>query len=230
MWMRLVRAHGLTSQKVTQVVDRYRQEDLHLIEQAPGFLGIAMGENHVGGSVGSITCWDSEQAMLDSDRLSAEARRRVLSVLDNPEPMLVDRFEVTFNSHLAQLTGSPARRYLRLVRFTGLTAQSLDLASECYREEAQRLVGEVIGIDGLVIGGNYRDGSLAVVCFWDCERSMRDTERLSQQVRDRAAYVAHMREDPLADRWALVDRFEITLASRLERLARVEEKLVSASA
>lgn len=220
-WMRLVRTQGLTSGKIRHAVDDYEREDLPRIEQAPGFLGIALGENHVGGSIGSVTFWDSEQTMRDTERLSAAARERAMVTFRAPEPMLVDHFAMIYASSLTPLVGQTARPYLRLVRYTALTSEAIERASDSYRRDVEREAGELPGLEGVALGANPRAGSLVVLSFWKSERVMRDSEWLSLKAIENASEAASRQDNPLFDYCPLVDRLEVTLASHLDRLADV---------
>lgn len=213
MWMRMIRSHGLTAQKLTVVVDGYRREDLPRIDAAPGFLGIALGENVDSGSIGSVTFWESEQAMLDTDRLSAEARERAVPMYSTPNPMAVEAFEVAYTNLLAPLAGS-ARSWMRLVRFLDLSQDAIDPAIASYRDDAERHIRETRGVEGIAIGFNRDAGSVAVVSGWTSQEAMRNAEQLSAQTRSRAASAASANAP-------LVDRYEITVASRLDQLAAV---------
>lgn len=212
MWMRLVRSHGLTANKLRLVVDDYREKDLAAIVAAQGFLGIALGENHRAGSIGSITFWEHEQAMLDSDAHSAQARERAMPMYDTADPMLVDRFEATFLSLVEEPDADLSRPHMRLVRFAGLDQGMIDAATDSYREDAQGRLSDTRGLEGVVIGAHRAAGTIMVVSFWRSEREMRDAERLSAEVRQRATAAARPQATPI------VDSFEITITSHLDRL------------
>lgn len=213
MWMRLIRSHGLTAGRMGAVVDSYQREDLPRIEQARGFLGIALGENRQGGSIGTVTFWEDEQAMLDTERLSAAARDRALAMFEVEDPMLLDHFEVTYSDSLDAVAGSTGRPFMRVVRFTGLTADTVQDAAGSYREDTERHLSTTRGIFRAAIGINRDAGSLVVVSFWVSERDMRDAARLSEQVRDNARSAATARRIPR------VDHFEITLTNGFDQFA-----------
>jgi heme-degrading monooxygenase HmoA len=203
--MRLVRFHGLTSGKIRIAAQRYREEDLHFIEEAHGFLGCALGENHIKGSLATVTFWETEYAMRDTERFSRDARARAADTLEAPHPMLVDRFEVTLVSHLDRLAAEWGHPWMRLVRFQGLTPERIDMAAARYRIEDLAQIESALGFEGIALGKNHEFGSLATATFWSSERTMRETERDSQEAREHAAEAGHAGEPPL------VDRFEVTL-------------------
>lgn len=218
MWMRVIRSHGLTSQKIKPVVDAYRREDLPQIRESPGFLGIVLGENHNGGSIGSVTFWEDEESLRESDRYSTEARERALPMFGASDPMLIDRFEVTYTRMLTPWASS-RRSWLRLVRFRGLTGDTIDAAANSYRDDAERHLNDTPGVEGVAVGANHEDGTVAVITGWESSEALTRAERISTEARERAVAAAGVRPTPL------VDHFEITIASGLSRLGSFADKV-----
>lgn len=222
MWMRMIRSHGLTSAKMKQAVEEYRNEDLAVVEEAPGFLGIALGHNDRGGSIGSVTFWESAQAMADTDRASAQARERALPLYDAPNPMMVDHFEIADTAYVEPFAGEPKQPHLRLVRFTGMTVGAIDQAIDSYRESIREHLSDTRGAYRVVLGGNYEVGSFTVVTFWTSAREMREANHVSSGARERAGSASGL------ELTQLVDTFQITISSGLERLTAANASVSSA--
>lgn len=211
MWMRLIRSHVLDAGTIKAVVDSYRREDLPRIQDTKGFLGIALGENPVGGNIASVTFWETEEHMRATEQYSADARKRALPMFDRADPAIVDHYEVAHTTDLAPVAAAVERPHMRLVRYAGLTREAIEQATHSYREDA-RVWQETPGLRGVVIGAS-RDDSVAVVTFWESEAALTEADQRSRQAREHATSVAKIPHRPL------VDRFEVTVASHLDRLA-----------
>jgi heme-degrading monooxygenase HmoA len=215
----MVRSHGLPPDRMQSVVDRYREEDLPRIESASGFVGLALGAHADTGSVGAVTFWESEQAMLASDKLSEEARERARPFHQAQDPMLVDHFEVVLLRQGEPLSDAPDP-HMRLVRFTGLTPESVTQASDSYRADIRRYLGETRGVCAVAVGVHPGAGSFAVVTFWETERDMSESTQVSDAARGHAIEATRTTLTPL------VDCYKIGVASHLERIGTVESQTV----
>lgn len=212
MWMRVVRTHGYPeASTIEDAVDRYRQEDLPSIQPEAGFRGLALGENHAGGSIASVSFWDSEHAMRHSQRFSAEALERIRRDVGGRDRVLVDYYEITHASDLSRLS-STATAHMRLVRFAAIARAKIAPTADSYRQDALRDLDRIPGAMGIVIGTRRETGSLAAISFWESQRTMNDAEDLCAEAQDHAYAASRPR---LA---ALVDRLQITIATRLDRV------------
>lgn len=211
MWMGMIRAHGLIPSRLERVIDRFAQEDLPAIEAVPGFAGMAIAANHGAGSVLSLSFWESEEALAGAEEPYAQARERARTDFTPPDPYLVEDFEVTY-SNAPGLVLDAERPYLRVVRFTGMTADDTDEATSSYREDSERQIGATRGLGGIAMGTNREAGRLAVVSYWTSERAMSEAAQASVRGRDQAAAVTCLMLTPL------IDHFEITLTRELERV------------
>lgn len=210
MWMRVFRSQERTAETLREAFDAYREKDLPRIEQAPGFLGLVLGEDAARGSVLSVGFWEDEDAMMRAERLSTEARHRALPRLDDTEPIVVDHYEVTYASHLDDADGwSP---YVLAVRFAGLNFRSLKVALESCRQDAERHEPDIGGVEGVVLAANRMRDGLAMVSFWPSEQEMRTAEDLAQDVSGRAAEAAHARRRPE------IDCLQIHVSSSVRRI------------
>lgn len=218
MWLRTVRSHGLTPEGIQQALERYRREDLPLIESAPGLLGLALGSNRHGGSVGSATIWSSRETMEDSEKLSARARERVIDLLQAPDHIIAERFEVLMTDRLDLVADVGRPPHMRIVRYQGVPAERIQAAAESYRRDYDALVGKTSGFLGIVLAANEESESVATVTFWRTLRDMRESERLSEAARRNATIAARPSKDPLAD------RFEVAVSCMFERLVEAQER------
>lgn len=220
MWMRMFRCHELTAAKLRQALDGYRRIDLPRLEQAPGFLGIVIGEDAGRGSIVALGFWADEASMMGAERVSTEARHRALPMLDGSEPIFVDHYEVTFASHLGVAAAwSP---YVLFTRFNALTWGTIKLASESCRADAERHLPDLKGIEGVVLGASRRADSLAVVSFWPTLEKLREAEQLTREVTEHAASAARARRDPE------MDSLEILVSSPTRRLAEHQDSAAPA--
>lgn len=210
MWMRVFRSHELTAAKLREALDGYRELDLPRLEEAPGFLGIAIGEDAERGSILSLSFWADEASMKLAERVSTEARHRALPLLDGSEPILVDHYEVTFASHLGVADRwSP---YMYVVRFNALTYATLKIANDSCRADAERHLPSLDAIEGVILASNRKADSLAVVSFWPSEEAMRGAQGLTAEVASHAASAAQAR------RYPQVDSLEVLVSSATRRL------------
>lgn len=213
MWMRLVTSFGASPALRRKAIETYREHDLPTLEASEGFYGLALGDDADRGSILSVSFWRDEAAMLRADRLSTQARHRVVRLLDADKPIIVEHHEVKYAEGLEGLASPHVGGHMLSVRFASLTYATLKIATETAHDDAAEL-RRVPGFDGLVIAPNRRADTLTVVSFWHSRKMMLQAERLSRDVTDRTAAAARARREPV------VDRIELLVASHLDRLAR----------
>ncbi|MBA2765259.1 MAG: hypothetical protein H0U42_11325 [Thermoleophilaceae bacterium] len=213
--MRLVRSPGLTSTQLNLTVKGYEENDLPALSDVSGCIGFVLGENHAAGNFATISFWDSLEAMEDSKPVALEARERAAIASDARLAPIFDQYEVTFQQSLDTFAGVGPGSYsaFRLVRFEGLSGEGMERTADAYRAQDLEQIERTPGFAGIVLGENRDEGTLTTISFWITKDAMRASEESFLTAQGRSVAAA---EASHAD--ALVDRLQIRLAARLDRL------------
>lgn len=215
MWMRLVRSPGLTSTQLNLTAEGYERNDLPALSDVSGCIGFVLGENHSAGSFATVSFWDSREAMEESKPVALEARERAAIAAKARLAPIFDQYEVTFQQSLDAFASTRPGSYsaFRLVRFEGLSSEGMERTADAYRSQDLEEIERTPGFAGIALGENREEGTLTTVSFWITKDSMRASEESFLTAQGRSVAAA---EASHAD--ALVDRLEIRLAARLDRL------------
>jgi hypothetical protein len=97
MHARLSRFAGLDPERVDETVRQFQEGALPGLEQTPGFKGLTVGVNRKTGQAVAISLWESDTAMLESERLANEARDRAVETAGPSRDPIVDHYEVVIS-------------------------------------------------------------------------------------------------------------------------------------
>ena len=94
MYARLSRFAGLPPGRIDQTVREFEEGQLPQIEQMDGFKGVVVGVDRGEGKAVAITFWETQQALLVSDKLADQARQAAMASAQPSREPIVDRYEV----------------------------------------------------------------------------------------------------------------------------------------
>jgi len=94
MHARLSRFAGLDPERIEETVAQFRDESLEAIEQQPGFRAITVGVDVKSGKAVSLTLWETEADMRQSEKLADEARDQAVTTGKPSRDPIVDHYEV----------------------------------------------------------------------------------------------------------------------------------------
>lgn len=83
-------------QDITKLVTHLRDNVLPSARQLPGFMGVLTLADRSSGKTLSVTLWESEEAMKDSEEAAKKIRQDAVSALGE-EILSVERFEVVLD-------------------------------------------------------------------------------------------------------------------------------------
>lgn len=175
MWMGMIRAQGMIGREIIEVVRKFTAEDLPGIAQMPGFLGTVLGQNLSRGSSFSAVFWETEEAMLEAERLYEQARANVERYFQQDNPYKNDSFKVIFATEVFTEAGGAATPHMHVSRFGDMTPEQTEQVARGVIDVGSRDFDVARGAEGAVVAANREAGTLAVITFWESERDMRAT-------------------------------------------------------
>jgi hypothetical protein len=96
MYARMTRFAGLTPERIDDTLHQFQEQMLPEIERQPGYQGVIVMVNRLGGVAAAFTLWATEEDMKRSEELGMRAREQAVEMAQ-PGPRrdpLVDRYEV----------------------------------------------------------------------------------------------------------------------------------------
>jgi heme-degrading monooxygenase HmoA len=104
MYARVTLFPGLAPERIKATLEHFREENLPMFEQAPGYRGMWAGVDYTGGRAIAVTYWESVEALRASDVLADEVRTAAVmrAGLDRERPPITDRYEVVLRSDAVQ--------------------------------------------------------------------------------------------------------------------------------
>ena len=94
---------GLVPERIAATVAEFREKQIPLLEQSPGFRGVWCGVDVNGGRAIAVTYWDTVESMRASDVLAAQARAVAVTTagVDPERHPMIDRYEVVLQTEPA---------------------------------------------------------------------------------------------------------------------------------
>ncbi|HEX4106958.1 MAG TPA: hypothetical protein VHX88_02420 [Solirubrobacteraceae bacterium] len=204
----MIRGSGLVGSGVVGIVQRFADESLPTIAQAPGFLGATVGQNLRRGSALSLAFFDSEESLREGERLYADAQRLREPEFGEENPYVSDSLNVVFATAIYTELGGTTAPLMYAARVTGLPAETVEAAVAGYRENVQRHFDDSRGAEGGLVATDPAAGTVVQLTFWSSDMDMRESLRAAP-----ASPVAGASPDS--------DEFEIAIARNLDRLPRI---------
>jgi heme-degrading monooxygenase HmoA len=96
--------------------------------------------------------------------------------------------------------------HLRLSRFAGLDPDRIDETLQRFQEDELPRLEQQEGFGGITVGINRGTGQAVAVVLWESETAMRTSEKLADEVRDRAVATAKPSREPVVDHYEVVLR------------------------
>ncbi len=99
MYARVTMFPGLAPERINATLEEFKEQYLPKFEQQPGYQGVWLGVDYMGGRAIAVTYWDSQETLHDSDELANRVRAAAVSRagLDRNRPPLIDRYEVVLD-------------------------------------------------------------------------------------------------------------------------------------
>src|SRR5215831_12944976 len=96
MYARVTTFPGLAPERIKATLEHFRTEHLPKFEQQPGYRGVWVGVDYVGGRAIAVTYWDTVENLHASDALANEVRAVAVSRagVDRNRPTVIDRYEI----------------------------------------------------------------------------------------------------------------------------------------
>jgi heme-degrading monooxygenase HmoA len=98
MYARMSRFAGLPPERIDETIREFREGQLSVLEQQPGYQGVLVGLDRAEGKAIAITFWESSDNVRATDRLADEARQAALDAVKPSREPIVDRYEVVFEN------------------------------------------------------------------------------------------------------------------------------------
>jgi len=198
MYARVASFEGRDSSLTDELIQRAREQGPASVPGAKGFIGLMDRER---GTSVSITFFDSEEAIRDSEQAFEDMARQF------PEKMRgrrasVDAYEVTvFEGDVERAKAA------RVSSFDG-SPDRIDESVGKIREETLPKLRQVKGNVGLIGLADRNSGRVVGITFWESGDALSQSEEAANRLREQAA-------EGGGQRVAGVDRYEVAIAQQL---------------
>ncbi len=153
----------------------FREQTVPTVQGQAGFAGAYLLVDRQTGTALSITLWESEQAMQQTEAAIAQQRQHAAQQLGASTPT-VERYEVDFTE------GTCSGRAARVTRAEGMT-ESLDAGLRYVREQVVPAMQRAQGFGGVLHLVDRQAGKVLGIGFFASEEALRQTTELAQQMR-----------------------------------------------
>lgn len=98
MHARLSRLAGLAPERVQEALREFKEDQLPVLEQQPGFNGIFVLLDEDAGRVAAVSFWESKEQMRASSEVADRARETAMATGGVSREPIVDEYEVVIDN------------------------------------------------------------------------------------------------------------------------------------
>jgi len=178
MYARVATVQGQTD-RLEEGIRTFREQIVPAAQQRAGFAGGYLLVDRPSGKALSISLWDSEEALRQSEQTADQQRGQVIQQLGASEPA-VERYQVAFTE--GELKGQAAR----VTTGEGM-AESMETGLRYVREQVLPAVKAAPGFRGMLHLVNPQAGKVLGVAFVDSLEALRQSSANAEQLRAGAA-------------------------------------------
>jgi heme-degrading monooxygenase HmoA len=184
MFARVTWVEGPPDQ-LEQGIRAFREQVVPAARRLAGFSGVSLLVDRSTGRSASVTYWESEPALRDSEA-AASALRTQATQASGARVREIERFELLFQERSAP---PRADTFVRVNLLRG-SPDKLDAAVRFVREQTGSVVTQQKGFRAVLMGANRQTGRAFVTSVWDTAADREASDAALRELRRQAGQVA----------------------------------------
>ena len=184
MFVRVTRTEGDPA-KLEQAIATYQQQVIPRARQMAGFAGAVLLADRSTGAGLSVTYWQSEEALRESEP-AADTLRAQVAQTTGARVQEVERFEIV----LQERTAPPqAHTFVRVNTVYG-SPDRIDESVRFVREQVTPVLKQQRGFRAVLMGVNRQSGRAVVSTVWDSAADREASDAALSELRRRGGQMA----------------------------------------
>jgi heme-degrading monooxygenase HmoA len=172
-------------EQLEQGITNFREQVVPAARQLAGFSGAALLVDRSTGRAASVTYWESEQTLRDSEA-GASTLRTQATQASGGRVREIERFELVFQERSAP---PQANTFARVNLLHG-SPNNLDATVRFVREQTLSIVKQQKGFRAVLMGANRQNGRTFVTSVWDTAAAREASDAALREPRRQAGQVA----------------------------------------